>query len=329
MIPPPSPDVQEGRWPLEYLITHGPRADPATGLTWFLLLVSVVVIAIFTVAVVWGALARRRPRGAADFDTGTVLPDGGGLAWIYAGVPLTVAVLVVALFWTMTALAAIDHPRMRPALTLDVTGRQWWWQVGYPAGDGVGAFSTANEIHIPAGRPVLVHLHGGDVIHSFWVPALTGKTDTIPGRDNVTWLQADHPGLYRGQCTEYCGLQHANMGVFVYADAPADFARWRAAQAQPAPAAAGLPAQGEAIAVAHCGMCHSIDGTAAHGMRGPNLTHVAGRRTLAAGTLVNTVNTLSGWVSDPQAQKPGALMPTTDLSGPQLHAVVAYLETLR
>ena len=328
MIPPPSPDTQEGRWPLNYLVTHGPRADPGTALTWFLLVVSVAVVIIFTVAVVSGSLVRRS-RDGADFDPAAVGPAEGGLTWVYLGVPLTTAVLVVALFWTMGALAAIDHPRTVPGLTLEVTGRQWWWQARYEAGDGVAAFTTANEIHIPVGRPVLVKLRGGDVIHSFWVPALTGKTDTIPGRDNVTWLQADKPGIYRGQCTEYCGLQHANMGVFVYADAPADFARWRAAQALPAAAAAGLPARGEAVAVAHCGMCHTIDGTPAHGDVGPNLTHVAGRRTLAAGTLVNTVSTLSGWISDPQAQKPGALMPATNLSGPQLHAVVAYLETLK
>ena len=328
MIPPPSPDTQEGRWPLNYLVTHGPRADPGTALTWFLLAVSAAVVVIFTVAVVAGSLARRN-RSASDFDPAAVGPAEGGLAWVYVGVPLTTAVLVVALFWTMGALAAVDHPRTRPGLTLEVTGRQWWWQARYEAGDGVAAFTTANEIHIPVGRPVLVKLRGGDVIHSFWIPALTGKTDTIPGRDNVTWLQADKPGIYRGQCTEFCGLQHANMGVFVYADAPTDFARWRAAQAAPAAAVAGAPAQGEAVAVAHCGKCHTIDGTAAHGLVGPNLTHVAGRRTLAAGTLVNTVNTLSGWISDPQAQKPGALMPATNLSGPQLHAVVAYLETLK
>lgn len=316
-----------GRWPLNYLTSHGPRADPVTPLTWFLLLLSVVVILIFAVAVLWGALARRREATPDAFSTDAVLPEGGGLKWFWIGMPLTVVALVVSLFWTMGVLAAVDHPSRRPALTLEVTGRQWWWQVRYEGGPGE-RFTTANEIHIPVGQPVLVKLRGGDVIHSFWVPALSGKTDTIPGRDNVMWLQADAPGLYRGQCTEYCGLQHANMGVFVYADPPAEFARWRAAQAQPA-GPPGALAQGEAVFVDHCGMCHAIAGTPAHGDQGPDLTHVASRSTLAAGVLTNTVNNLSGWISDPKAQKPGELMPLTHLSGPQLQAVVAYLETRR
>jgi cytochrome c oxidase subunit 2 len=217
---------------------------------------------------------------------------------------------------------------------------------------GARAFETSNEIHIPVGQPVLVKLRGADVIHSFWVPALAGKTDTIPGRENVTWLQADRPGIYRGQCTEYCGAQHANMGFLVFADPPPRFAAWRRNQERLAsvpPAATGAAAaaanlavsnvgagQGEAIFVQHCGMCHEIDGTAAHGYRpggrglhSPNLTHLMARQTLAAVTLTNNIDNLAGWISDPQAQKPNVLMPTTHLSGPELQAVIAYLKMQR
>ncbi len=346
---PPAPDQMAGRWPLQYLTSAGAHADPVTGLNWFLLTVSVMVIIIFTVAVTWGVIAKRQRMTDEALSADVIGRSHGGLGWIYIGMPLTLVTLIVALFWTMLVMAKIDRPANKSVMTIEVTGRQWWWQVRYPAKGNGRAFETANEIHIPVGEPVLVKLRGGDVIHSFWVPALAGKTDTIPGRDNVTWLQADRPGIYRGQCTEYCGAQHAHMGFFVFADTPRAFAAWRRNQeelARPAvqettatprftPATYTVPrlrvmaGQGQSLFVEHCGMCHAIDGTSASGHEGPNLTHLMSRRTLAAGTLTNTINNLSGWISDPHAQKPGVHMPTTDLSGPQLQAVVAYLRAQR
>ncbi|MBA3895693.1 MAG: cytochrome c oxidase subunit II [Sphingomonadaceae bacterium] len=338
------------------MTSAGPHAAPVVGLTWFLLVISVVVILIFTVAVTLGVIVRRQRTTGEPLSTASVEPSQRGLSWVYIGMPLTLVALIVALFWSMLVLAKIDRPATPPTLTITVTGRQWWWQVNYPASAGTRAFETANEIHIPVGQPVLVRLRGGDVIHSFWVPALAGKTDTIPGQVNVTWLQADRPGVYRGQCTEYCGMQHANMGFLVFADPPEVFAAWRhdqeglATDTPSGPAAAPvkmtaaynglLPpvsaGNGKAIFVQHCGMCHTIDGTAAygyrpggHGLRGPNLTHLMSRRTLAGVTLTNNTNNLAGWISDPQAQKPGVLMPTTHLSGPELQAVVAYLKAQR
>lgn len=319
-----------GHWPLTYLATSGPRADPVTALTWGLIALSVAVVAIITVSVVVGVMVRRNPLRQETLESAPVSRGGRGMMWIYVGMPLTVLALVGALFWTMTALASVDRPGTRPRLTIDVTGRQWWWEVGYPGpGPGQG-FETANEIHIPVGEPVLLRLHGGDVIHSFWIPALSGKTDTIPGRENYAWLQADHAGEYRGQCTEYCGLQHAHMAAFVIAQPRAEFEAWRANQLKSAavPTDPTLVA-GEQVFVGRCGKCHTVDGTAAQGRKGPDLTHVMTRRTLAAGVLDNNVGSLSGWISDPQAQKPGAKMPATFLSGPQLHAVVTYLEALR
>jgi cytochrome c oxidase subunit 2 len=314
---------------MNYLHTFGPRADPATTLTWGLLWISIVVTVVVTGLVVVGIIMRRAKSAGA----GALPPaykGASGLAWIYVGLALTGVALTVSLVWTVEVLAAITSPGSRPALTLDVTGHQWWWEVRY-LGDRPGeTFVTANEIHIPTGRPVLVKLAGADVIHSFWVPALTGKTDTIPGRTNLAWLQADRPGVYRGQCTEYCGLQHAHMAVYVIAQPPAAFDAWQAAQLRPAAAPSGGEASaGAAVFQHHCSTCHAVRGTPAHGSRGPDLTHLMSRQTLAAGVLPNDTGALSGWISNPGALKPGAKMPATNLSGPDLLAVTAYLETLQ
>jgi len=314
--------------PMGFWLTYGPRADPVTALNWGLTALSVAVVVIVTALVLAGVVLRRqRPAGAmSDLP---VSRSAGGLRWIYIGVALTLVCLVGSLAWTVAVLAAVNSPGGKPALTLEVTGHQWWWEVTYDGGPG-GTFTTANEIHIPAGQPVLVKLKGADVIHSFWVPSLTGKTDTIPGRTNVTWLQADRPGVYRGQCTEYCGEQHAHMALYVQADSPAEFAAWRNGQLQ----AAALPATpqagaGQQVFVARCGACHTVRGTEAGGVVGPDLTHLMSRGTIAAGTLPNTVATLSGWIENPQALKPGARMPPTDVPPPQLAQLRAYLETLK
>jgi cytochrome c oxidase subunit 2 len=318
------------RWPLNYLTTSGPRADPATALTWGLGALSILVVLIITLAVGGAVIVRRDRSPPADLAGAAVARSGGGLVWIYVGLPLTVLALLAALVWTMLVLQRIDAPPRPPRIVLEVTGRQWWWQVRYVGSGPSRSFVSANEIHIPVGEPVLVRLFGGDVIHSFWVPALTGKTDTIPGRTNLTWLQADKPGVYLGQCTEYCGLQHAHMAFSVVAQSPAEFEAWRNAQAVPAkpPLTADLTA-GQATFAAHCGKCHTVSGTSARGQIGPDLTHLMSRAKLAAGVLDNNVDNLSGWISDPQSLKPGARMPPTFLSGPQLHGVVAYLETLK
>ncbi|THD61417.1 cytochrome c oxidase subunit II [Phenylobacterium sp.] len=315
-------------WPMTYLKTYGPRADPVTGLTWGLMDLSLAVIVIVTGLVVVGVWMRRSRQPWPALASLPLGGSGGGTAWITIGVALTVLALAGALAWTVAVMAAVAAPATT-ALTIEVTGHQWWWEARYLGLTPDQTFSTANEIHIPVGRPVLLKLYGADVIHSFWIPALGGKTDTIPGRTNLTWLQADRPGVYRGQCTEYCGLQHAHMAAFVTADPPADFEAWRARQQQPAAPPPDTAAAGEPLVVAHCGACHTVRGTGAGGVVGPDLTHIAGRETLAAGTLPNTPNGLAGWIANPQALKPGARMPATDLSGPELGQVVAYLETLK
>lgn len=310
--------------PLGYLHTYGPRADPATTLTWGLMDISIAVVVIVTALVVVGVLVRRVRVAGRDMPAART--GASGLNWLYVGLALTILTLGVSLIWTVQVLAQINSPAGHPALTLEVTGHQWWWEARYLSDQPGQTFVTANEIHIPVGRPVLVRVIGADVIHSFWVPALTGKTDTVPGRTNLTWLQADRAGTYRGQCTEYCGVQHAHMGFYVVADPPTAFEAWRGRQIAAAPDDASPGAE---LFDARCGACHTVRGRSAGGVVGPDLTHLMSRQTLAAGTLPNTPSNLAGWVSHPQALKPGALMPATNLTGPELNQVVAYLETLR
>lgn len=315
--------------PLQYLTTQGPRADPATVLLWGLTAISVVVTLLVSGLVVAGVLARRA-RGVREPAEVPVLSGGGGMRWLGWGVGLTMVALVVSTVWTVAVIAQVNGPPRPSTLTIDVHGAQWWWRAAYGNPDPRLRFETANELHIPVGSPVRVRLQSEDVIHSFWAPALTGKTDTIPGRVNETWIEATRPGRYMGQCTEYCGLEHARMAFFVQADTPAAYAAWARAQAAPAGAPRTAEAlQGEQVFEAHCAQCHTVRGVAERGRKGPDLTHVASRPTLAAGALPNTVAALGGWISDPQAIKPGNHMPTPYLSGPDLQAVVAYLETLK
>jgi cytochrome c oxidase subunit 2 len=193
---------------------------------------------------------------------------------------------------------------------------------------GAETFTTANEIHIPVGQPVRVELTSPDVIHSFWVPRLAGKMDAIPGVKTVTWIEAAAPGRYRGQCAEYCGLQHARMAFYVVADAPPDFLRWRARQLGAPGAPEGNTAQGARLFTGHCASCHTIAGTSAGGIVGPDLSHLASRQTLAAGLIPNDVGHLSAWIDDPQAIKPGVLMPKASLTGAERARIVSYLESL-
>jgi cytochrome c oxidase subunit II len=322
-------------FPLSYLSAAGTRADRILPLTWYLLWVAVAVCIVIA-ALLWIAVRRHPSAAASRTESPQSMKDvplvrgADPVRWITLGVSISAIPLVVALVWTLVALASTSGPPSNPALVLDVTGHQWWWEVRYDAAEPAQVFLTANEIHIPVGETVLVRLHGGDVIHSFWVPKLTGKTDTIPGQVNFSWLRADRPGLYRGQCTEYCGYQHAHMSLEVIAESRAAFDQWRATQLASAPPPT-TPDQerGRQLVEYRCGLCHQVRGTLAGAISAPDLTHIASRRTLAAGTLLNNPGNLSGWIEDPQAVKPGALMPNQFLSAQELADVRAYLETLQ
>ncbi|NUZ06759.1 cytochrome c oxidase subunit II [Schlegelella sp. ID0723] len=236
--------------------------------------------------------------------------------------------LLVASVWTDRALA---HLPIDDAVHIEVTGHQWWWSVTYAGKPESETFTTANELHVPVGRPVVVKLTSNDVIHTLWVPNLSGKKDLIPGRETVLQFRADTPGVYRGQCAEFCGFQHAFMAFEVVADPPEQFAAWAARQRQEA----GTPTdpllvRGQQVFLGTtCIMCHAIQGTNAHARSGPDLTHVGGRRTLASGTLANTPEDLFRWIKDPQKIKPGANMPASTLPDADLRALAAYLESLK
>lgn len=318
---PPAPAL--AATPLNYLESFGIRADPVRALTWGLLIISIVVVVVVTGLVLWGIL-----RGGPAQGSG-ITRQGNGLRFITAGLAVTVVALLASVVWTMVVLAKVGSPPSEPRLTLDISGRQWWWQVRYQGEKPAQTFVTANELHIPVGEPVRVNLSSADVIHSFWVPALSGKTDAVPGQVNTTWLEADTPGVYVGQCTEFCGAQHAHMGLRVVAEPRDTFEAWLADQLTPAAAPNDqVAAAGQETFRRRCAACHAVRGTAAGGAFGPDLSHLATRTTLAAGTVPNTPGFLSAWIADPQHLKPGTRMPDVALSGSELEQVRAYLATL-
>jgi cytochrome c oxidase subunit II len=321
--------------PLNYLTGAGVRAYPVVWLTWGLLVISCVVVVIVSFLVWQGTLRRRAPQDTSGgAEPALVQRPPTGLEWIYVGVGISSVVLLGSAVWTMYALAAVATAPSKPALTIEITGHQWWWEARYlpddPSRNPSRIFTTANELHIPVGKPVRIRLKSADVIHSFWVPALTGKTDAIPGQTNETWLEADKAGTYLGQCTEYCGKQHAHMALRVIADPANQFASWRNNQltAAATPASGSEVAKGEVVFESRCGGCHRVRGTLAGGALGPDLTHLMTRQTIAAGTIPNKPGYLSAWIADPQSIKPGTQMPALGLSGPELQAVRTFLQTL-
>jgi cytochrome c oxidase subunit 2 len=322
-----APVMPNAGTPLSYLQGFGTKAYPVVSLTWGLMIISIAVTVIIAVLVVIGILLKRsRAVSAADVP---VMRGAGGGAWIVIGLGISSVALLGSLVWTVVVLAAINGPGRKPGLTIEVTGQQWWWKARYLSDDPSRTLTTANEFHIPTGEPVRVRLIGADVIHSFWVPALSGKTDTIPGQNNVTWIEAQEPGRYEGQCTEYCGAQHAHMQFYIVAEPPAQFHAWWDAQLEPAAAPSSAPiGRGERLFVFHCGACHTVRGTQAGGTVAPDLTHLMSRQTIAAGALPNTVANLTGWIANPQTIKPDTKMPTLYLSGPDLNDIQTFLQTL-
>lgn len=271
------------------------------------------------------AVARGRRGAAVEASPRTM---ARGVAASVAVSTLALIGLLVASVMTGRALGSMPGA---DALEIRLTGYQWWWGVEYLNRTPSLRATTANELHLPVGRTVALRLQSTDVIHSFWVPNLHGKTDLIPGRENVIRLRADRPGVFRGQCAEYCGTQHAHMALTIVAEPSDAFEAWLSAQRAPAPEpTSGDATRGRAVfAQGPCAMCHAVQGTAAGGRTAPDLTHFASRSTIGAGTVPNTPDQLAQWIANPQHMKPGNRMPATGLSDEDLHAVVAYLETLR
>jgi cytochrome c oxidase subunit 2 len=304
------------------------RSKPAhdIALLWWWMLGAATVVFLGAVAMLVIAWWRRDTPGLPfvgereDLSQGMVLFFG-------VAVPL---VALVALFGIsdvyLVGQTAPPSPRTTK-MTIDVVGHQWWWEVRYDGGRAV----TANEIHIPVNTRVNVVATSADVIHSFWVPALNRKIDMIPGLRNRVLLYASKPGEYRGQCSQFCGLQHANMGLEVFAQRRAAFRAWLAAQARPpaAPTTAQAQAGRRLFMNAQCASCHTIAGTPAQGTVGPNLTHVGSRTSLAADEIPNTPAWMAAWIRNPQKIKPGTGMPDLGLSSPQVAELVAYLRELK
>jgi cytochrome c oxidase subunit 2 len=317
--------------PQHVLGSVGPQALQIERLWWLTLIICTAVFIAVLAAVAWALF--RAPRG--DLTTPPDLssltnPERGAAVSVVAAITvcaLLLVVLTIASFATDRALASLGAP----SLEIQVTGHQFWWEVRYEDADPSRIFTTANEIHIPVGRPVLIKLKADDVIHSLWVPNLAGKKDLIPGRDATLTLRADKPGTYRGQCAEYCGAQHAKMAFLLIADPPEQYEAWAAAERKPArePAEAEQRRGRDLFVHGRCGMCHAVQGTTAAARYGPDLTHFASRQTLAAGMLPNTVGYLAGWILDPQSIKPGANMPANPMQPAELHALLAYLGTLK
>jgi cytochrome c oxidase subunit II len=238
--------------------------------------------------------------------------------------------LVVLFLATARVVLAVKVPDIPPgAVRVVAIGRQYWWEFRYPE---LGIV-TANELHVPVSvpaqpTPTVVELRSADTDHSFWVPRLGGKTDLIPNRVNFTWFDPSEPGLYVGQCAQYCGTQHAKMLLRVYVDSREDFARWVESQRQPA-RVRGVTEGQRVFEAAACSNCHAVAGTSAKGTYGPDLTHVMSRATLGSGAVPNTAENLRAWIADPEALKPGVRMPAMKLSDPELDAVTAWLASLR
>jgi cytochrome c oxidase subunit 2 len=311
---------------------YGPDARHVHGLIWLFVIVAAIVWALVMLALA-GALWHRRPTaGDPPAPNPAQNPSSERRAGIAVGTAtiatvLTIFGLTLASYLTTSGLNAAPQE----ALEIRVRGYQWWWEVTYLDNAPARTLTTANEIHVPVGRPVSIELTAADVIHSFWVPNLAGKQDLIPGRGNRIVLTAATPGFYRGQCAEFCGLQHAHMSLFVVAEPPDRFNAWRNAQlGRAAEPATDEQRIGQQIVTGKaCAACHTVRGTAAAGMLGPDLTHVASRTYIAAGLLPTTRGSLAAWVADPQTIKPGNNMPLVPLTGDELRAVSAYLASLK
>jgi cytochrome c oxidase subunit 2 len=286
---------------------------------WWLLFAVATVVCVVVIALVLLALRRRRAEPGPSTDGRRVV--------VVAGVLVPAVVLTAVYLVGLRDLSALDEPARTPDVTIDVTGHLWWWEVSYPDAGVV----TANEIHVPVGRDVRLRLRTADVNHSFWVPQLTVKTDLVAGRVNTTWLRAERAGRFRGQCAEYCGAQHAHMALVVVAEPEAAFRSWAAQQAQDAPAPTTAAEQRglEVLESASCASCHTVRGTTARGTVGPDLTHLATRSEIGAGTLPNDPGHLAGWIADAQSAKPGNRMPPQPLAPEDLRALVAYLDAGR
>src|SRR4051794_30455309 len=319
----------------------GEQGSSIARLWWVYFWVLTVIFILVAIFLFLAMLPRRK--GVADEKAAgrleeTFPPQERILAKVVIGAVIaSIVVLFVLLFVDFFAGRSIyalndQNTGDANALTIKITGHQWWWQVDYEnKAEPSKMMTTANELHVPVGRPVKLTLQSSDVIHSFWVPNMHGKKDLVPGHPTEMWLKATRPGTFRGQCAEFCGLQHAHMRLTFVADTPEQFDQWMNASSADAPQpATATEERGRDVFMSNqCMMCHNINGTNARATVGPDLTHIASRDLLAGGAIPNTRGYLAGWIANPQNIKPGVRMPPNELASDDLNALVDYLETLK
>ena len=305
-------------WPPPILVPAGPYASSITILSWVLFGLAALVMFVVLAALYVALFGSRHTQ---------VRLGGKRMVWI-AGIAFPALVLTALLAYGLSLTNRLSDRITGDELRVRITGEMWWWRVAYLDNEGREIVHDANELHIPAGQPVVLELQSADVIHSFWVPQLAGKLDMVPGRRNLMRIQADRPGQFGGQCAEYCGGPHALMGFVVIAHEPARFARLLQSRIDRQRRAANETSEGATLfEEAGCAACHRIAGSTANGLAGPDLTHVGSRRSLGAGVLPNNRGTLMGWIGNSQAIKPNNRMPAYKvLSAEQLAHLAGYLE---
>ena len=294
---------------------------------WWLMFWTTTIVFVITLALFFLSLVRGRRAGQP---TSTAMLTSA----VSGAVTLTVVILfglLVASIWTGRAVASTAPMNTATAVTIEVTGHQWWWEIAYDDPVAARRVTLANEIHVPISRPIAIKVTSRDVIHSFWAPNIQQKRDLIPGYTTAIWMQADRPGVFHGQCAEFCGKQHAHMAFDVVAESEADFGRWLNAQRDPArePQTADEERGRDVFMTARCSGCHTIRGTSASALAGPDLTHFASRLEIGAGARDNTEGHLSEWIANPHSVKPGNRMPANPFAPEDLRALTAYLASLR
>ena len=302
-----------------------PASTPAKsilGVSLFVLVITGVIFIVVAGLLTYSVVKFRRRK---DDDSREPAQVYGSNQVETAWTVIPVLIVVVLFMATARVIANVQNAVPPNALHVTVIGHQFWWEYRYPGLKVV----TANELHVPAGTPTELKLLSADTDHSFWVPVLAGKTDLIPNHPNTMWIDPREPGLYLGQCAQYCGVQHAKMLLRVYVQSPADFDHWIQQQSQPALSSDAAVEGRRIFEATACVNCHAVSGTSAQGLFGPDLTHLMSRDTLAAGIAANTHENLRSWIQDPSRFKPGSLMPAMQLNEHDLDAVTAYLETLR
>jgi len=317
-------EAPSGRTTPSALDVHGAGARIVANEWWVLFWTAAAIVLLVTVLL--GAILVRQSRNRRNGDTAPQ-PESG-MRWIYiGGIAMPLVVLLVIFIFTVGNTWALSAPPTPESGAVNVIGHRWWWEIQYPK----NGFTTANQLVIPVGQSIHLNLTSADVIHSFWVPQLQFKRDLIPGQINTNWLEADDPGSYRGVCAEFCGNQHAHMMFTVIALQPDAYKAWLSNESSKAhePQTDAERTGKQIFLSSTCVYCHTIRGTPAAAQVGPDLTHLASRQYIAAGTLENNIGNLGGWIMDPQHIKPGNDMPAATLTGEQLQALLAYLTSLK